>query len=1032
MILQLDQKVEDYIMDLNRNGQFGSVLYANRDLVVPDRRGDKYNVRCPVGEIERMARVCIRGEDFWKDLNPTLPLTEGKQLLYTFEAISAAVYAFQFSFPAICLDACTIKCPHTKNVLLTATFQTTEGFLLTMCYGTAPSESNESWLFFLINLRHVLRKFCSSRIVWRKLVAMSDRHQGLLNGVKVVFPEALHLYCTVHILRDILKKGLVEGDFWNAVEAHTTQLFDKFFSKIPLSVRQYDDLCDARHWSRIAIYEADYKRFSLRNTNWAECQNSALIVYRDGPVYCVLDGCFKYTTRKVSALCSRAEQYRRTAAPGDLTEYAIRLVLSNREYVKYCHITQHQGDMWQVTEFGKVFNVCTRKNEVSCSCLRYFDEEIPCQHILCIASLEGHRFSAFDLVGDIYSKQNFIQAFPQGLLFYPNDCEFHNADLNVIAQNVVQGRGAYQKNRFASPNEFYTSNCQSHRVSQARPRCLPAPAAAAAAAAVVPAPAPAAAAAAAVPEPLYDLESVQDSGVDEHQVQYIPPLTETDREIMAFEDRILEFDLTLARRGTIDDGTQTWREMLDTFLHAPRLFEADDEEVEPQLSDSHTDSASGRGTGVEVNLVSAVEEDIDQSHEEGDDDSDDAPEINPVELDVPQESHIPPSSASYVRENPQGDIHADTMPGNLLDDDDDDSHRHPHHNNHQTNIPATNLASNAPATSQPSSWQSLPQLPLSKVITRGPTSGPRRIALERSRGKKRPRPFESKKLRMQFHLLPSRLQRLVQNPKYEIWKNYYVCTRVTDVSLVRNELPRQKNSIMIGLTVIVPLATLPPEVKNLLCYIAEGTDCDGLGPSLSLDLLSSCLGYVHAFTALDIKAQAVGYSFNADGVIKYLQIPDIHDRDVSIPDEVRENFRAVDLADDCEEFIQRCWIYTRPTYEPYMTAADVYQLYVYTCKYRPFFAIILSPREGIKALFIHLTDAGIDQIHSFVSEAAATAVDTRCFAIERIKASGNRYCEQIPVTFSIQGCLVEDSRNKDDIGNQLIHSVGTGERTWWQ
>ena len=57
----------------------------------------------------------------------------------------------------------------------------------------------------------------------------------------------------------------------------------------------------------------------------------------------------------------------------------------------------------------------------------------------------------------------------------------------------------------------------------------------------------------------------------------IPPLTETDREIMAFEQRILEFDLNPARRGTINDGTETWREMLDTFL-----YKASGEEVEPQ------------------------------------------------------------------------------------------------------------------------------------------------------------------------------------------------------------------------------------------------------------------------------------------------------------------------------------------------------------------------------------------------------------------------------------------------------------------
>jgi len=35
------------------------------------------------------------------------------------------------------------------------------------------------------------------------------------------------------------------------------------------------------------------------------------------------------------------------------------------------------------------------------------------------------------------------------------------------------------------------------------------------------------------------------------------------------------FDLTLVRRGTIEDGTETWTEMLHTFLRKPRLHEPD-------------------------------------------------------------------------------------------------------------------------------------------------------------------------------------------------------------------------------------------------------------------------------------------------------------------------------------------------------------------------------------------------------------------------------------------------------------------------
>ena len=74
----------------------------------------------------------------------------------TFEAASAAVRS--------------IKCPHTQAVLFTATFQTTDEHLLTMCFGTVPRENKQSLSFFLLNLRQALLQYCSDVTDWRRLV----------------------------------------------------------------------------------------------------------------------------------------------------------------------------------------------------------------------------------------------------------------------------------------------------------------------------------------------------------------------------------------------------------------------------------------------------------------------------------------------------------------------------------------------------------------------------------------------------------------------------------------------------------------------------------------------------------------------------------------------------------------------------------------------------------------------------------------------------------------------------------------------
>jgi len=215
-------------------------------------------------------------------------------------------------------------------------------------------------------------------------------------------------------------------------------------------------------------------------------------------------------------------------------------------------------------------------------------------------------------------------------------------------------------------------------------------------------------------------------------------------------------------------------------------------------------------------------------------------------------------------------------------------------------------------------------------------------------------------------------------------------------------------------------------------FIADGEDSTPESrPSVSLDMLSTFLGYVHAFTVLDVKAQAVGYSIN-NGIIKFLVVPGIHEQELNLTEDVVQEFRAAAIADDTDECIARCWIHTRPTFEPYMTPEDVYQLYHYTCKFRPFFGIILSPREGIKALFLHMTDAGMDEIQSFCSEAIASSVDPRYHSIKRIKASTKQFCAQIRVVLCDDPCSVKDIRETVDISHQLVGSVGTGKRTWWQ
>jgi len=104
-------------------------------------------------------------------------------------------------------------------------------------------------------------------------VFMSDRHRGIICGVKTHFPEAHHLYCVVHILRNIITKGMTVTKIWQVVEAISKDEFESSCSKLPPSSKL-----------------SSLMRYGMRTNNNAESMNNALTGQRSGPLLDVLNG----------------------------------------------------------------------------------------------------------------------------------------------------------------------------------------------------------------------------------------------------------------------------------------------------------------------------------------------------------------------------------------------------------------------------------------------------------------------------------------------------------------------------------------------------------------------------------------------------------------------------------------------------------------------------------------------------------------------------------------------------------------------
>ena len=175
-------------------------------------------------------------------------------------------------------------------------------------------------------------------------------------GVKTHFPEAHHLYCVIHILRNIFTKDVSIFQFWQAVEATSREEFEDARRKLPSSSKFASLMEEADHWSRFAVREKECQRYGIRTNNNSESQNNALTTQRTGTLLDVLISVMKCTSRKVSLYRNTAARYKNTRT-NPHTPYAVTVFLSNFKFAVRCRVEQRSSTEWRVSEGNMLFVV---------------------------------------------------------------------------------------------------------------------------------------------------------------------------------------------------------------------------------------------------------------------------------------------------------------------------------------------------------------------------------------------------------------------------------------------------------------------------------------------------------------------------------------------------------------------------------------------------------------------------------------------------------------------------------------------------
>ncbi|KAK0604755.1 hypothetical protein LWI29_019109 [Acer saccharum] len=148
--------------------------------------------------------------------------------------------------PVIAIDATHLK-SKTRGVLLVAVCKDGNEMIYPLSFGFANSECSKSWTWFLKQLHDV--------ILHPELVLIvSDRHTGISNGMRAIFPNSAHVVCAYHLANNLKQHCKKQGDviyhYYHAAYAYRVEKFDRVMAELKsihpsIHPKVYDELLEA-------------------------------------------------------------------------------------------------------------------------------------------------------------------------------------------------------------------------------------------------------------------------------------------------------------------------------------------------------------------------------------------------------------------------------------------------------------------------------------------------------------------------------------------------------------------------------------------------------------------------------------------------------------------------------------------------------------------------------------------------------------------------------------------------------------------
>ena len=297
----------------------------------------------------------------------------------------ACATGFAYCRPLLGLDGTHLSSKY-KGILLAATATDANGQLFPLAYGVVSKENDDNWLWFLRLLHEIIQvsapEFLTQQQPEDRLVFLSDRQKGLLEGVERIFPNSHHGFCMKHLEENFHKKFKnveLKPLLWQAARALTKEEFDTALENMtkinPRTVPWLYEHANPAHWAELYF---PGRRYGHLTSNIAESLNSKLLPARQMPILGLLESIR-------STLMDWFSQKRQLEA--NTSGLVVKKVATQIQDIKIFQATRYRmkhriDKQYEIKSNRTLQDYLVDLNKQTCSCRKWQATGIPCSHAI--------------------------------------------------------------------------------------------------------------------------------------------------------------------------------------------------------------------------------------------------------------------------------------------------------------------------------------------------------------------------------------------------------------------------------------------------------------------------------------------------------------------------------------------------------------------------------------------------------------------------------------------------------------------------